>query len=494
MPPFQSNLTSSTVNVLSNYADLSPDHVTDLYFTSWTSGDKLPDCYQGRFSATDTNTLRSIVEKTLFYERYQFPDDSYLGRAALVAGYDNGYNTDSYDNAWRCADPTMDYIACYYVNAANGYNTVYYYKNDPATAPDGVTVTGNSQTSAASSTLRTRYNSGLGWINYSAHGDWDCWYKPSLTVSHANQMSNTDKPSFMIGNCCLSNKFDKGTCLGEALLRRGNRAGASAYVGATNSTFWNEDFYWSVGMRSNITHTMSPNYDSNRKGMYDRLFHTHGEAPSEYVYTAGQLLNGGNMSVQRAVGSSSWSTAVAEYYWEIYELMGDPSLLPWNGMAQDLTASAVKVAGELTVTAVPFAYVALVHGDNHDLVSSAFADASGVAVLSTSTTSLDTTYTLSITAQGYKPFLQPCTNPLVTIPQVEAGTLSVSPNPASGVAEVRGTGLQSVSVLNMVGQQLQTVAASSDRCRLDLTSLPAGLYLLRIKTTEGTSVKKLVVK
>ncbi|MBQ8703472.1 MAG: T9SS type A sorting domain-containing protein [Bacteroidales bacterium] len=494
LPPFQSSLTSSTVNALRNYAGLDADHVTDLYFASWTSGDKLPDCYQGRFSATDTSTLRGIIEKTLFYERYQFPDDSYLGRAALVSGYDNGYNTDNYDNAWRCADPTMDYIAYYYVNADNGYNTVYYYKNDPSTAPDGVTVTGNSQSSTAASTLRTRYNSGLGWINYSAHGDWDGWYKPSLSISHANQMSNTDKPSFMIGSCCLSNKFDKGVCLGEALLRRGNRAGAIGYVGATNSTFWDEDFYWSVGVRSNVSHFMTPNYDSNRKGMYDRLFHTHGEAFSEHAYTAGQVLNGGNMSVQRAVGSA-WSTAVAEYYWEIYELMGDPSLLPWNGTAQDLTASAVNVAGELTVTAVPYAYVALVQGDNHDLVSSAFADASGVAVLSAPATGLDATYTLSITAQGYKPYLHPCTSDLVAIPQVaEAKTISVSPNPASRVAEVRGAGLKSVAVLNMVGQQLQTVAAQGDRCTLDLQGIPAGLYLLRIRTAEGTSVKKLVVK
>ena len=496
MPPFQSNLSSSTVNALQNYAGLSPDHVTDLYFTSWTAGDNLPDCYQGRFSATDTNTLRNIIDKTLYYERYQFSNDSYLGRAALIAGYDNGYNSDTYDNAWRCADPTMDYIAYYYVNADNGYNTVYYYKNDPNTAPTGVAVTGNSQSSSAASTLRTRYNSGVGWINYSAHGDWNCWYKPSFTVSHVSQMANADMPSFMIGNCCLSNKFDEGTCFGEALLRKNNRAGAIGYIGATNSTFWGEDFYWSVGVRSNISHTMSPSYDSNRKGMYDRLFHTHGESFADQLRSAGQVLNGGNMSVQRAVGSSSWANAMAEYYWEIYELMGDPSLMPWMGPAQELTASAVKVGRELTVTTVPNAYVALIHGDNHELVSATYADAGGVAVLAAPAASLDVSYTLSVTAQGYKPYFRPCSAGNVALDEASnpASRVTISPNPASAAAVVSANGLRCVTLLNVMGQTLQTVDATADRCSLNLQGIPTGLYLLRIQTAEGTCVKKLIVR
>jgi hypothetical protein len=58
----------------------------------------------------------------------------------------------------------------------------------------------------------------------------------------------------------------------------------------------------------------------------------------------------------------------------------------------------------------------------------------------------------------------------------------------------RCSGLRSVTLLNMMGQALQTVNASADRCTVGLASVPAGLYLLRIETAAGTSVKKLVVK
>jgi len=493
LPAFASDLSATTVNTLSNYASLSPDHVTDHYFVTWTDDD-LPDCYQGRLSATDTATLRAIIEKTLYYEQYQFINDGYLSKAVLVAGVDNGYGNDYWDNAWRCADPTMDYAALMYVNSTNGFNTVYYYKNDDSYAPEGVTVTGSSLSNGVASTLRGYYNGGIGWINYSAHGDWNCWYRPNFTVSHVGQMSNNDMPSFMIGNCCLSNKFDEGVCFGESLLRKGNNAGAIGYIGATNSTFWSEDFYWSVGLRSDISHTMTLIYDNTRKGMYDRLFHTHDEALADQVATAGQILNAGNMSVARADGSSSWASAMTEYYWEIYELMGDPSLMPWMGQAEVLTVSnAVHDGYNLTATLVPGAYAAVLYGDDLQLVSSAFADANGEVELSLPSSSREGYY-LSVTAQGYRPYFVGCNDFSVGLDDVDATAVSVSPNPASTVAEVSASGLRQVVVLNMMGQTLETVAASGDRCAIDVTSLPSGFYLLRIESAEGTSVRKLVVK
>ena len=492
LPAFNTNLSSSSASTMQNTGGADLDHITDHNFATWTSDD-LPDCYQGRLSATDTTTLRNIITKTLYYEKYSFLDDNYLSKAVLVAGVDNRGNNDYWDNAWRCADPTMDYVASLYVNADGGFTTVYYYKNDASSAPAGVTVSGSSQANGTAATLRSLYNQGAGWINYSAHGDWDEWSIPAFTVSNVNSMNNTSRPSIMIGNCCLSNKFDMGVCLGEALLRRQNKAGAAAYIGATNVTYWTEDFYWSVGMRSNITHTMNLSYNATRKGMYDQLFHTHNEALSDQAYTMGQVLMAGLMSVNRAVGSSTWANAVAEYYWEVYELMGDPSLMPWLGTAEDLTVSAVKENGNLYVTAVPGAYVALVDATSLDVLSSAFAADNGVAVMPVPSGDLSGML-FSVTAQGYKPYFKNYNAQLVSVESVGEGRVTVSPNPASDRCEVSAEGLQRVTLLNMVGQQLQTVSTHGDRCSVSLSAVPAGLYLLRIEAASGTSVRKLVVR
>lgn len=462
------------------------NHITDLYYVSWTDNDYVPDCYLGRFSATDTNTLRGIIDKTIYYERYDFANDDYLASAILIAGVDQG---NSGDNAYNYGDPAMDYAAYFYVNDSNGFSDVCYYKNNTNYAPDGVTVTGSSQASSTASILRARYNEGAGWINYTAHGDWNCWGDPEFTVNHANQMSNNDKPSFMLGNCCLTNKFEKTICLGEALLRKGNRAGAIGYIGGTNSTYWTEDFYWSVGVRNNIYNTMAPQYNANNMGMYDRLFHTHNEPLSAQAVTASHMMMMGNMAVQ---GSTS-SASMKQYYWEIYELMGDPSLMPWLGKAETMNVWASRVnAHEVMVYVVPGSYVALVsdNGDSLALQSAAFAGTDGVVRLA-ATANLNQCF-ISVTAQNYKPYKVQCST--LGLTDAEATEVSVSPNPASGRCEVVAEGLREVTVINLMGQTMGSQRAADGRCTLSLDGIQPGLYLLRLDTDNGSSVKKLVVK
>ena len=472
------------------------DHITDLYFVTWTTGDNLPDCYQGRFSATDTATLAKIVSKTLLYEQYAFTDDSYLARAALIAGEDNaGHSASgwSVDYAWVYADPTMDYIAYNYVNADNGYDQVYYYKNDTSYAPSGVTVTGYCSASSSASALRSLYNTGLGWINYSAHGDWDCWHKPSLTVTHVNSMSNNGKPSFMIGNCCLTNKFEKSVCFGEALLRRAGNAGAVAYIGGTNSTYWEQDLDWSVGVRTGINHTMAPTYKSNKLGIYDRLFHTHSESYSEQAVTAGAIVYYGNLSVN----SSSSSDGMKKYYWEIYELMGDPSLMPWLGRAADLTLSASHSGEQLHITTLPHTYVALVDTATLNVLGAAVADANGAASITIPSEANLRACLISATLQNHKPYIH-LVSEMVGIGEVDMPTVEIYPNPASDQVIVSIPSLQmgqsglTVTLLDMQGRMVSETVIRGQETTLDVSTLLPGLYLLHIQTPEGVSVSKLI--
>ena len=464
------------------------DHITDLYYVTWTTGDKVADCYQGRFSATDTNTLGNIIDKTLLYEQYAFADDSYLARAALVAGEDNAAHTESgwwSDNAWKYADPAMDYIAYYYVNADNGFNDVTYYKNDTSYAPDGVTISGYCSAPNASVMLRNLYNTGIGLINYSAHGDWNEWSTPSFKVNHVASMSNNGKPSFMIGNCCLTNKFDKPTCFGEALIRRGDTAGAVGYVGGSNYTYWTEDFYWAVGVRSNITHSLQPHYDAAHLGNYDRLFHTHDEDFANTQATAGQIILYGNMTVQNSTSS------LKDYYWEIYHLMGDPSLMPWMGCAAEPYVSASQLGdGTLAVHTMPNAYVAIVNpADSNRVLAAAMANAAGEVNLTAPSAA---GCRLAVTAQGYKPFSAPLGN--LGISNLSPIACQLYPNPATDRCTVTCEGMQSLQLLNALGQTIRTEAVNGSSYDLDLRGMTPGVYMLRVATTQGIATSKVIVR
>ena len=92
-----------------------------------------------------------------------------------------------------------------------------------------------------------------------------------MTIGTLDTLDNP-QPLFYVNNCCKSNDFG-GTCFGEQLLRKPS-GGAVAVIGATNSTLWEEDFWWAVGP---TTISLTPSYDPIRLGAFDRLA---GRAPS----------------------------------------------------------------------------------------------------------------------------------------------------------------------------------------------------------------------
>lgn len=357
-------------------------HVTDLYYATWTTGDNIPDCYYGRFSAQNITQLTPQIEKTLMYEQYTMPDPSYLNDAVLVAGTDGSYGPTH-------ANGQINYLANNYVNTANGFNNVY-------------THLYNSSSQAA--TIRSEIGAGVGYANYTAHCSSSGWSDPVFENNHVNSMNNLDKYGIMIGNCCLSGKFDDNSCFGETLLRTAKK-GAVIYLGASNSTYWDQDYYWSVGVRSNIN--ANPTYNASNLGAYDRMFHTHNEAHNQWYTTAAGFNMAGNLAVQSSNSSSNYKL----YYWEIYHVFGDPSIKPYlsepSVMSLNIPTGSVIGSSNLQINAVPYAYVALTQ--NNDLVAAAFADANGSANLTLPSDMIPGQYEIAISAQNYVQFFQTIT-------------------------------------------------------------------------------------
>jgi hypothetical protein len=71
-------------------------------------------------------------------------------------------------------------------------------------------------------------------------------------------------------------------------------------------------------------------------------------------------------------------------------------------------------------------------------------------------------------------------------------SVSVYPNPTSGLLNVNGCGTMLITVSNMLGQTLFETSAE-DSATLDLSSYGQGFYLVRIKTEKGTTVQKINV-
>ncbi|MBQ1719593.1 MAG: hypothetical protein II027_02980, partial [Bacteroidales bacterium] len=307
-------------------------HYTDVYKVCFDgNSDYIPDMFYGRFSAQNVSQLTPQIEKTLMFEQYTFPNASYLGDAVLVAGYDGSIQYDDINGNGQ-----INYATQYYFNDEHGVNATVYL---------------SPQSHSSGATIKSQISEGVGFVNYSAHCDENGWQDPEFNVSDVNNLQNENEYFFSIGNCCLSNKFDKSECFGEALLRKPGK-GAVCHIGGTNSTIWDEDFYWSVGSMQTIN--VNPTYEATGLGAYDHLFHERGEAP--YV-SAGEIVFIGNFSV------NSTTSRYIKYYWEIYTLMGDPSLMPYVGVPSQLTPEYSNIlpigSTSLDVTAENLSYIAL---------------------------------------------------------------------------------------------------------------------------------------
>lgn len=357
------------------YSGTTGTHPSDLYYFEYDGGgDYIPELFYGRFSANNITELQPQIDKTLEYEQYLMPSDSFLAEVVMVAGVDNSFGPTH-------ANGQINYGTANYFNTGHGMlSHTYLY---PASG-------------SSSSSIIANISAGVGFANYTAHCGTNGWGDPSFTSSNIPSLQNTSEYPLIIGNCCLSNKFD-GTCFGEELLRA-NGKGALGYIGGSNNTLWDEDFYWSVGVG---TPSASPTYAGTGLGAYDRLFHDHGEPRSEWYETNGQIVTAGNLAVTASTSNED------KYYWEIYHLMGDPALRTHYGIppALSITHAPFMPVGlsYFNVSTEPYTYVAI--SANGILHGAGMSDSTGALALSLNPITIPGYAHIVATRMNRKPYI-----------------------------------------------------------------------------------------
>jgi len=363
-------------------------HVTDLYYAEYT-GDRLPELFYGRFSATSVEQLQPQIDKTLEVEKYEMPDPSYLNNVVLVAGVDEG-SAPTYGNGF------VYYAAKYYINSENGIDAMNYFYPESGSSDEQI---------------RADISGGVALANYTAHCSSGGWADPTFVNSNVASMTNAHMYPLMIGNCCLSNKFDDASCFGETLLRAAEK-GAVGYIGGSNNTYWDEDFYWGIGLAEISS---QPTYENSRLGSYDRFFHLNGESKEDWYITQGQMIVAGNLAVEES------SSGRKIYYWEIYHLMGDPSLTPFVKIPENLSASfntdIYLRSTNYQVFTEEGAYVAL--SRDSVLLDAQLAGENGIVTFTFDPVDDTSDFLLVITKQNRKPIISVINTKETQSPQIE---------------------------------------------------------------------------
>ena len=78
---------------------------------------------------------------------------------------------------------------------------------------------------------------------------------------------------------------------------------------------------------------------------------------------------------------------------------------------------------------------------------------------------------------------------------VDEQEITVYPNPATDVVNVSaGTGIQSITVYNSVGQVISVERAESNQYRINTANYETGIYLFQIETAEGRISKRIIIE
>lgn len=352
-PPPEYLLIIGDVNRIPYYGQGGSGNITDMYYGEFDgNGDYIPEMYVGRLPVADTTELKNVVQKIIQYEKFEFAESNKFYSGAIgAAGSDAGYAT--YMNG------QLKYLTTNYLTAANKITNSHFYYPSTLTAEKD--------------SIIKLINKGTSFINYTGHGDVSIWLHLGFQVADTAKLHNVNMYPLIISNACQTARFSSKYSLGNRMVVSGKK-GAIGFIGCSNDSYWDEDYYWSTGP-GNISENRA--YDPNGLGAFDRLFHTHAESPSDWYFTLGQINYAGNMAV------SASTTSRKKYYWETYNVIGDPSMipiigtpLPFNAVLPDTLPNGIK---SLSLDLDPFSYVAISHFDK--LWDASYVSKSGSVVL-----------------------------------------------------------------------------------------------------------------
>ena len=261
----------------SNYPDSAAhfDYPTDLYYTTMDGPDDvLPDLFIGRLPARNAAELSNMITKIIAYEQSDPTVSTWRTNGLFIASGDP-YFADLVENTHR-------------------YPIEKYFDENNLTA-DSIWVASDGNTND----IMAAVNNGTNTVCYSGHGTEYIWQDTYPQIyfwdQNINELTNTDHYPIVLSFGCNAGIYGTATpSLGESWLLAENR-GAVSFLGSSGITYWYEDDYL-------------------ERRFWDAAF-------SGYLLTLGEM----TLSAILQVWARGYPTG--DYYPEIYNLLGDPTLV-----------------------------------------------------------------------------------------------------------------------------------------------------------------------
>ncbi len=279
------------------------NNVTDHPYTLLDGDDYFPEMIIGRMSFDVLIEFQTMIAKTLYYEKEPFMDTTHwFENATLVAGnYSSSppYPTTPVKVTKWLNDKMHEYG---YQDIDEFYYWPPYYNVNPGT-----------------SLITASINDGVGVVSYRGWGDANGWHFPHYHVDNMDDLNNYKMLPIMTSIVCNTGDFANSVdpCFGEAWIRLGspsNPKGGVVFIGPS-------DLHTSTKLNNSI-------FSGFWYGVLDEDNLAFGSAVLRGKY---ELYD--NFPLNREPGGD------VEFYFHVYNILGDPSLSIWTTVPQDISCS-----------------------------------------------------------------------------------------------------------------------------------------------------------
>jgi Peptidase family C25/Propeptide_C25/Peptidase family C25, C terminal ig-like domain len=234
------------------------------------TGHWTPDIMIGRFPIRSVTDLETILAKVLQFDQMTMPSKDYFKDSVFLASNDHA----------SMLEATHEWCWDYHIQPYDPVNNVYHPVYE--------------RTGGGTSDFASNVNAGRGFVCYSGHGYGDGSGTASVHFVHSDvsALTNVDMYGHVMVFACGTNLHDQTISFGERWLLEANK-GSVSYWGTSDSSYWDED-------------------DWEQR----EIFRSQHE---DSIHTLSAMYFWGLIDVYNQGSSSSG------YYFDIYNLMGDPS-------------------------------------------------------------------------------------------------------------------------------------------------------------------------
>lgn len=335
-------------------ASTSAGGLSDPNYSKQAGSDNYPDLLIGRFSCNNSAQIDTQVERTITYEAEQWTTkDEYLHAAGASSNQGPGDNGElDHEHMAIIGDVYLDWIASDWTQ-----------ESDP---------------SGSMSNFISKWNAGLGHIQYTGHG-WQQGWSNGAAVgnSEVNSLTNTTMLPYIVTVGCVVGEYNTGDCFSEVTqwaTHNGMPTGAIAHYGSTINQYWNEpmlgqdamveliaaESYFSMGALCFMgSIEMMDGYGASGVDMFD-TWHIFGDPSVIISGTAqpptGMRVSGSNLVAEGPNGGpfSPMSTAYTltnnEEYSIEYSVVEVTSWLELEGVTDGVIPAMSEVSLTLSIT------------------------------------------------------------------------------------------------------------------------------------------------